>query len=491
MADKSFIVDWSKGSDSAYIAVQDESKLWHKRLGHVNYNSITQLTNEDLVKKFTKSVEKEEVCEVCQLGKQARLPFPTNKAWRASERLQLVHTDMCGPMKTQSLNAETETGCKLKILRSDNGTEYTSSGLHTFCDEASIKHQLTNTYTPQQNGNWEKNEPEAASEDLATNKAEADQNGPEMDIDDEPVRGTRTLAEICERAHVAAIKPSYFEETEAYQGWKQAMVDEISMIEKNQTWQLVERPLNRKVIGMKWVFRAKHNADGSLNKLKARLAASFLSSTKQWKIHQLDVKSAFLNGFLEEEIYVEQLEGFKIVGEEDKVYKLKKTLYGLKQAPRAWYSRFDGYLANLGFERSIRGDQAMLIDFKCKMQQVFEMSDLGQMSYFLGMEATSTSVAIREKLSSQGDFEKVSESTYRSLIGCLLYLTATRSDIMFVISLLSRFMHYCNEKHFQAAKRVLSDWARSIDDMKSTSRYLFTLGSAIFCWSSKKKNVVA
>ncbi|KAG8502733.1 hypothetical protein CXB51_000654 [Gossypium anomalum] len=422
-----------------------------------------------------------------------------------------------------------------------------------------------------------------------------------MDIDDEPVRGTKPLAEIYERAHMAAIEPSCFEEAEAHQGWKQAMANEISMIEKNQTWQLVERPVNRKVIGVKWVFRAKHNADGNLNKLKARLVVKgfsqkygieyfqtfapvarldtirllvALAAQMQWKIHQLDGKSAFLNGFLEEEIYVEQPKGLKIVGEEHKVYRLKKALYGLKQAPGAWYSRIDGYLASLEFERSISeptlyvkkqgsktqlivslyvddllvtgGDQAMLTDFKCKMQQVFEMSDLGKMSFFLGMEvsqtqhgiflsqkafaskilskfsvqnckATSTPVVIGKKLSSEGDFEKVSESNYRSLVGCLLCLTATRPDIMFSVSLLSRFMHCCNEKHFQVAKRVLryikgtksygmlfskvenmkligyanSDWVGSIDDMKSTSGYLFTLGSAIFCWSSKKQNVVA
>ncbi|XP_016676551.1 uncharacterized mitochondrial protein AtMg00810-like [Gossypium hirsutum] len=193
-----------------------------------------------------------------------------------------------------------------------------------------------------------------------------------------------------------------------------------------------------------------------------------------------------------------------------------------------------------------RIDQAMLADFKAKMQQMFEMFDLGQMSYFLGMKvfqaqhriflsqrafalkilnkfsmqnckATNTLIAIGEKLSSQGDSEEVSESTYRSLVGCLLYLTATRQDIMFAVSLLSRFMHCCNENHFQAAKRVLryikgtlsygmvyskaeslklvgyidSDWAGSMDDMKNTSGYVFTLGSAIFSWSSKKQNVVA
>ncbi|XP_052481232.1 uncharacterized mitochondrial protein AtMg00810-like [Gossypium raimondii] len=126
----------------------------------------------------------------------------------------------------------------------------------------------------------------------------------------------------------------------------------------------------------------------------------------------------------------------------------------------------------------------VLTDFKGKMNSMFEMSNLGEMSYFLGMEVfqtqqgiflsqkafalkilnrfsmqncktTSTPIAIREKLTSQGDFEKVNESTYRSLLGCFLYLIATRPDIMFTVSLLSRFMHYCNVNHFKAAKRVL------------------------------------
>ncbi|KAG8486045.1 hypothetical protein CXB51_019337 [Gossypium anomalum] len=373
------------------------------------------------------------------------------------------------------------------------------------------------------------------------------------------------------------------------------------MIEKNQTWELVPRPDKRKVIGVKWVYRAKQNTDGSLNKLKSRLVVKGFSqkygldymetfalvarldtirllvaiaAQMGWKIHQLDVKLAFLNGFLEEEIYVEQPEGFKVPHKEDMVYRLKKALYGLKQAPRAWYSRIDSYLIGLGFERSLseptlyvkkengktqlivsvyvddllvtEGDQAMLANFKTKMHQMFEMSDLGRMTYFLGMEVTqsqagfflsqrnfamrilnkfsmqnykeiSTPFSVGERLTSQSNSEKVCETTYRSLIGCLLYLTATRPDIMFVVSLLSRFMHCCNEDHFRAAKRVLryikgtlsygmqfykakrlrlvgytdSDWAGSKDDMKSTSGYVFTLGSAIFCWSSKKQNMVA
>lgn len=134
------------------------------------------------------------------------------------------------------------------------------------------------------------------------------------------------------------------------------------MIEKNKTWQLVDRTQDRKVIGVKWVFRTKLIADSSINKHKVRLVVKGYSqifgvdysdtfapvarldtiklilavaAQKGWKVYQLNVKSAFLNGFLQEKIYVEQPEGFVKKGDEDKVYLLKKALYGLKQAPRA------------------------------------------------------------------------------------------------------------------------------------------------------------
>ncbi|XP_052481247.1 uncharacterized mitochondrial protein AtMg00810-like [Gossypium raimondii] len=158
-------------------------------------------------------------------------------------------------------------------------------------------------------------------------------------------------------------------------------------------------------------------------------------------------------------------------------------------------------------------NKAILTNFKGKMESVLEMSELCEMSYFLGMEvsqtqqeiflsqkafvlkilnkfsmqnckATSTSIAIGEKLSSQCDFEKVCETSYRSLVRCLLYLTAARPDIMYVVSLLSRFMHSCKVNHFQAAKRVL----RYINGTQSFG-IMFT--KPFFCWISKKQTVVA
>jgi hypothetical protein len=149
------------------------------------------------------------------------------------------------------------------------------------------------------------------------------------------------------------------------------MDKELDQIEKNDTWELFPRLKNKNVIDTKWVFCNKLNEDGQVKRNKARLvckgyaqieeidfeetfalvarmeAISLLLAyaySKNVKVHQMDVKSSFLNGELEEEVYIEQLEGFQLSENIDYVCKLKKALYGLKQDPRAWYSRLDKYL---------------------------------------------------------------------------------------------------------------------------------------------------
>lgn len=148
------------------------------------------------------------------------------------------------------------------------------------------------------------------------------------------------------------------------------MDDEIEAIQKNDTWELAILPKGHKAIGVKWVYKMKKNANGKVERYKARLVAKgysqragidydevfapvarletirlliSLAAQNKWKIQQMDVKSAFLNGVLEEEVYIQQPSGYEIKGHEDKVLKLKKALYGLKQAPRAWNSRIDKY----------------------------------------------------------------------------------------------------------------------------------------------------
>nr|ABA95820.1 retrotransposon protein, putative, unclassified [Oryza sativa Japonica Group] len=403
-----------------------------------------------------------------------------------------------------------------------------------------------------------------------------------------------------EFCNYSVVEPQSFQEAEKHDNWIKAMEDEIHMIEKNNTWELVDRPRDREVIGVKWVYKTKLNLDGSVQKYKARLVAKgfkqkpgidyyetyapvarletirtiiALAAQKRWKIYQLDVKSAFLNGYLDEEIYVEQPEGFSVQGGENKVFRLKKALYGLKQAPRVWYSQIDKYFIQKGFAKSISeptlyvnktgtdilivslyvddliytgNSEKMMQDFKKDMMHTYEMSDLGLLYYFLGMEvhqsdegifisqrkyaenilkkfkmdnckSVTTPLLPNEKQKARDGADKVDPTIYRSLVGSLLYLTATRPDIMFAASLLSRYMSSPSQLNFTAAKRVLryikgtadygiwykpvkeskligytdSDWAGCLDDMKGTSGYAFSLGSGMCSWSTKKQNIVA
>ena len=154
------------------------------------------------------------------------------------------------------------------------------------------------------------------------------------------------------------------------------MLDEMTSIEASGTWELVEPPPRTRPIGLKWVYKAKKDASGIVTKQKARLVAKgyvqrqgidfdevfapvarleFVrlllahAACEGWAVHHMDVKSAFLNGVLQEEVYIEQPPGFILRGHEHKVLHLVKALYGLRQAPRAWYAKLDESLIKLRF----------------------------------------------------------------------------------------------------------------------------------------------
>jgi hypothetical protein len=158
------------------------------------------------------------------------------------------------------------------------------------------------------------------------------------------------------------VEPKNFNEASKYVNWLKSMNEELDLIEKNDTWELVPRPTNKNVIGSKWVYKNKMNEQGNIVRNKARLVCKgyaqiegldfdetfapverleairmFLAYAchKQFKVYQMDVKSSFLNGDLKEEVYMEQPEGFQLSDNPDFVCKLKKSLYGLKQDPRA------------------------------------------------------------------------------------------------------------------------------------------------------------
>ncbi|KAJ4716957.1 Retrovirus-related Pol polyprotein from transposon TNT 1-94 [Melia azedarach] len=423
---------------------------------------------------------------------------------------------------------------------------------------------------------------------------------------EERTRSFQDLYEVTERLDnltlfclFAECEPMSFGEAIQDEKWRNAMDEEIKAIVKNDTWELVSLPKGHKAIGVKWVYKVKQNSKGEIERYKARLVAKgysqragidydevfapvarletvrliiSLAAQNKWKIHQMDVKSAFLNGVLEEEVYIQQPTGFEVKGQEDKVLKLRKALYGLKQAPRAWNSRIDKYFQKNGFTKcpyehalyiKIKDEDILIVclyvddliftgsnpslfdDFKNTMTKEFEMTDIGLMAYYLSIEVKqeedgifisqqrytkeilkkfkmenckpiSTPIECGIKLSKHEEGERVDSIFFKSLVGCLRYLTCTRPDILYATGLVSRYMETPTTTHFKAAKRILrylkgttnfglfyscsdnfelvgysdSDWAGDTDDRKSTTGFVFFMGGTAFTWMSKKQPIV-
>jgi hypothetical protein len=235
-------------------------------------------------------------------------------------------------------------------------------------------------------------------------------------------------------------EPRSFVEAEKDATWRAVMKAEMDAVEKNRTWELADLPRGHHMITLKWVFKLKRDEVGAIIKHKARLVARgflqregidfddafapvarmesvrlllALAAQEGWCVHHMDIKSAFLNDDLKEEVYVHQPPGFAIPDKEDKVLRLRKALYGLWQAPRAWNAKLDFTLQRMGFEqnpheavvyRRGNGGNVLLVDvyiddlvitdtkdaevaaFKEEMKATFQMSDMGPLSFYRRIE---------------------------------------------------------------------------------------------------------
>ncbi|GMI93083.1 cysteine-rich RLK (RECEPTOR-like protein kinase) 8 [Hibiscus trionum] len=308
-----------------------------------------------------------------------------------------------------------------------------------------------------------------------------------------------------------------------------------------QTWSVVPLPEGKKEIECKWVYRIKYNPNGTVERYKARLVAKgftqvegidyldtfspvakmttfkvllSLAGSKGWHLLQLDVNNAFLNGLLDEEVYMKlPLEYHTSSHNSNLVCKLNKSIYGLKQASRQWFNAFSEVVLKLGFQQSsaehtlfVKGtcddmvsllvymddivlagkDLHLLADVRSSLQQHFKLKDLGQLRYFLGFEIAqnSTGISLSQRhyalklLEDTGSLAKKPAATpmtpslklsatdgelledaqpYMRLIGRLLYLTHTRPDITYTIHLLSQFVSAPRQPHLLTAHHLLSN----------------------------------
>lgn len=396
--------------------------------------------------------------------------------------------------------------------------------------------------------------------------------------------------------------------------WRTAIAEELESIKSNAVYEVVERPADRKVVSSKFVFKIKRGADGAVERYKARLVARgftqqegvdfdetfapvvkfatirtvlAMAAARKLVVHQMDVKTAFLHGELEEEVFLEppyDVEHSDI--QPGKVWRLRKALYGLKQAPRQWNIKLHEFLESLGFERTrsdaslyardarnpssfycvvavyvddllIVGQEKTVLEVKRQLAARFTMSDMGRVQWLLGIEVkqhgsffylsqrkyvedmlerfgmsnckpastpldagAGAVLSVAMQPATEEERLEMQRVPYRSAVGSLMYLmVATRPDLAAAVGVVSRFMESPGVAHWQAVKRIFrylrgttdmalelggcddggvvlqgfcdSDWGGDPDSRRSTTGYIFSLGTGSISWSSKRQATVA
>ncbi|GJX07291.1 putative ribonuclease H-like domain-containing protein, partial [Tanacetum coccineum] len=338
--------------------------------------------------------------------------------------------------------------------------------------------------------------------------------------------------------------------------WIEEMQEELNEFERLEVWDLVPRPDKVMVITLKWIYKVKLDKLGGMLKNKARLVArgyhqeeginieeSFASVARleairiflafsahmNMVVYQMDVKTAFLNGNLREEVYVSQPDGFVDKDKPNHVYKLKKALYGLKQAPRAWYDMLSSFLISQDFSKGSvdptlfirRDDKELLLIFQNPRgifinQSKYALESLKKYG-FDSCDPVDTPMVEKSKLDEDKEGKAVDPSHYRGMIGTLLYLTASRPDLQFAICMCARYQALPTEKHLNAVKRIFrylkgtvnrglwypkdssialtafadADHAGCQDTRRSTSGSMQFLGDKLVSWSSKRQKSAA
>ncbi|GJZ09040.1 retrovirus-related pol polyprotein from transposon TNT 1-94 [Tanacetum coccineum] len=208
---------------------------------------------------------------------------------------------------------------------------------------------------------------------------------------------------------------------------------------------------------------------------------------KSFLIYQMDVKTAFLNGPLKEEVYVAQPEGFVDPDHPEKVYLLRKALYGLKQAPRAWYDELSNFLMSKGFTKGLQIHQSPKGIFINQAKYALEILKKHNMD---NCHSIGTPLATKPKLDVDLSGEPVDQSDYHSKIGSLMYLTSSRPDIV-QAGTINMGLWYPKDSGFKLTAFSDADHAGCIDTRKSTSGGIQFLGDKLVSWMSKKQNCTA
>ncbi|GJR82633.1 putative ribonuclease H-like domain-containing protein [Tanacetum coccineum] len=598
-------------------ATSDESNLWHRRLGHGSRGNtaMPELHNKmELLRERTGPLLRQQGTH--RLQNSFLLTLFGLEAVRMLvmflNREEQVFLDDLARLQRQEKEANEEAEALRKNLEQETENLVTQAG-------------AANSYTASPN--------EGLSLSDTTNSQEDDSEIPPLEdihedtTDGDPTSRVQTRSKVNKSSEAHAFvsyvqkqrrtnhkdfhhclfacflsqhEPKKISEALEDESWVDAMQEELLQFEIQKVWILVDLPYGKKAIGTKWVYRNKKDERGVVVRNKARLVAQghrqeegidydevfapvarleairiFLAyaSYMGFIVYQMDVKSAFLYGKIDEEVYVSQPPGFQDPKSPQKVYKVVKALYGLHQAPRAWYATLSTFLLKNGYRRGTidktlflkkNKNDIILVqvyvddiifgstkkswcnEFEALMKSKFQMSSMGELTFFLGLQVkqkpngifisqdkyvdeilkkfdfanvktASTPIETQKPLVKDEEASDVDVHLYRSMIGSLMYVTASRPDIMFAVCACSRFQVTPKTSHLTAVKRIFrylkgkpklglwypressfdlesysdSDYAGANLDRKSTTGGCQFLGRRLITWQCKKQTIVA
>ncbi|KAJ9542958.1 hypothetical protein OSB04_029464 [Centaurea solstitialis] len=511
---------------------------------HINKKRVELLLNGGFLGTFDfKPFDK---CESCLSGKMTKEPFNKDNE-RASDLLEIVHTDVCGPF-----SHEAREGYRYFITFTDDFSRYGYVYL--------MRHKSESFEKFREYQNEVQNQLDRKIKFLRFTSSDLPQVG--GDLNDPTSYGE-------------AVSGSESEQ------WQEAMKAEMQSMYDNQVWELTDLPQHCRAVRRKWVFKKK--TDMKLAMLKSIRILMAISAYFNYEICQMDVKTAFLNGKLTEDVYMEQPEGFEDPKNPNKVCKLLKSIYGLKQPSQSWNLHFDERIKEFGFAKSefepcvytklcgsivtflvlyvddillIGNDVPTLQSVKSWLRKCFQMKDLGEAACILGIKiyrnrskrliGLSQSTYIDKILKkfrmdeskkgfipiqhgivlsktqcpvSSEDQEKMKSVPYASAIGSIMYaMLCTRPDVAYSVSVTSRYQQNLGEPHWVAVKNILkylrrtkdmflvfggsedeisvigysdANFQTDKDDFRSQSGYVFTLNGGAISWKSSKQDTVA
>ncbi|GJS53556.1 retrovirus-related pol polyprotein from transposon TNT 1-94 [Tanacetum coccineum] len=391
-------------------ATLDESNLWHRRLGHINFKTMSKLVRGNLVRGLPLKIFKNDyTCVACQKGKQHKASFVIGNQSNGGTDTKAY--DNAGEEEKKDAKDQENKDSKVpnteeprvnqekdENVNSTNNINTVSSTVNT----ASIMDNAVDeniVYGCVDDPNMPNLEEIFYSKDYEDVGAEANMTNLDTHIPVSPIPTTR----IYKDDHI------------------EARQEELLQFKLQHVWTMVDLPYGKRAIGTKWVYRNKKDEKDIVIRNKARLFLAY-ASFKDFVVYQMDVKSTFMYGKIEEEVYVCQPLGFEDPEFPDRVYKVEKALYGLHQAPKACQDKY--------------------------VNEILKKFD------FSTVRTASTHMETLKPLIKDENAEDVDVYLYRSMIGSLIYLTSSRPDIMFAVCACARFQVTPKVSHLHAVKRI-------------------------------------